>query len=265
MSESFEHIERIEAYIENRLNGEELQQFLDELNTNEALRQDLEFHRLIHDSIAEAGAQDLKQDLQDIHQDLFKNGVKSSGGNSLKYGLIVGGAITVGALVYLNMNDDPELPVQTVVEEKVIQVEEPKEKPVKTKELIAIPEEDIEKKEQPIEKPSKSLKVPVSNPEAGTITAMVDDERVAGYDKNIVPRLIPSSDLVKGNGYLFDGKELLFYNLDVSKAQEMRIEKVNGKLKYVIYNNKLYELKKNSKPSPLIEVKDDDVLFLYGM
>ena len=82
MSDDFGHIEKIEAYLEDRLRGDELSQFIDQMNTDSQLRKDVENQRMAMHAVEYAGAQDLKLELKSIHKDLYPKGGSASVGKS---------------------------------------------------------------------------------------------------------------------------------------------------------------------------------------
>ncbi len=106
MSDDFGHIEKIEAYLEDRLRGDELSQFIDQMNTDSQLRKDVENQRMAMHAVEYAGAQDLKLELKSIHKDLYPKGGSASG-NNLKYGLLIAGILSIGAIgFFIKWNDE---------------------------------------------------------------------------------------------------------------------------------------------------------------
>jgi hypothetical protein len=258
MSEEFGHIERIEAYLEDRLRGEDLQAFEDQLKTDADLRQELELQQMVVSAVETTGAQDLKAELKEIHQDLYPKGGSSSG-NNLKYGLIATGLITIGAIAYIT-KPDAETPAPTT-EHAIEQSISPKEKEIK-EEVVDTKETTADKieKEHPIKEKTLSEENKPTKENAPVVENKIEQgEIIFNFEKDGIPEpeLVISEQY--GEVYLFNGKELKFYNIDPDKIEAVTYMEVEQKL-YLVYKGDCFRLELNQNPSDFIKEKDNDII-----
>lgn len=259
MSDDFGHIEKIEAYLEDRLRGDELSQFLDQMNTDSQLRKDVEIQRMAMHAVEAAGAQDLRLELKSIHKDLYPKGGSASG-NNLKYGLLIAGILSVGAIGFFIKSIDEKqtaIPVHSTkseqdvadIENKIVDkhIEVPKEEK-ETSSADAV--KDIPQLIQKAKKKDEKA-VSKSNLEEGEI--------IFNFEKDGIPEPeLVLSDTI-GKAYLFNGKHLRFYNIDQNKIREITYMELEESL-YLVYDNNCFKLELNRSPQKFIQEKDEGII-----
>lgn len=244
MSNERDNIELIEAYLDGRLEGEELSDFLHLLNSNEQLKLDVETQKLISSAIHEVGKEELLEELQQIHQDIYP---KSGGtfSNMQWILLVLAVASLIGITTVLSVEEEETQSKQPVAPEKIEVIEDRI-----SKESIP-PAQELENA-QTKKKPILENDIPESNNvQAGEI--------IMSYTGDFIPdpELIISDTLI--SGYLFNGKDLTFFNLDQMKIEGVINMEMEKKL-YLLYDSKCYYLKLTSEPKALIEEKDPEII-----
>ena len=259
MSDDFGHMEKIEAYLEDRLRGDELSQFIDQMITDSQLRKDVEIQRMAMHAAESAGAQDLKLELKSIHKDLFPKG-GSTNGNNLKYGLLVAGILSIGAIGFFIKSNDKKQTVIPVYSIKIEQDVTDAEKKIVENHLEATKEEKetssaatVKERPQPIQKGKKQKEKTASKPK------LEEGEIIFNFEKDGIPDPeLVLSDTV-GKAYLFDGKHLRFYNIDQNKISGITYMEVEESL-YLVYDNNCFKLELNISPQKFIQEKDEDII-----
>jgi len=259
MSDDFGHIEKIEAYLEDRLRGDELSQFIDQMNTDSQLRKDVENQRMAMHAVEYAGAQDLKLELKFIHKDLYPKGGSASG-NNLKYGLLIAGILSIGAIgFFIKWNDEKQtaIPVYSIkIKQDVADVE----KKIVDNHIEASKEEketssaDVFKElPKPIQKEKKKAE------KAASKTKLEEGEIIFNFEKDGIPEPeLVLSDTI-GKAYLFNGKHLRFYNIDQNRIIGITYMELEKSL-YLVYDNNCFKLELNRSPQKFIQEKDEDII-----
>jgi hypothetical protein len=259
MSDDFGHIEKIEAYLEDRLRGDELSQFLDQMNTDSQLRNNVENQRMAMHAVESAGAQDLKHELKSIHKDLYPKGGSASG-NNLKYGLLVAGILSIGAIgFFIKTNDEKQtaIPVySTKIEQDVADIENKTvdnhlKAPKEEKETSAA--DAIKETPKTIQKENEREEKATSNSE------LEEGEIIFNFEKDGIPEPeLVLSDTI-GMAYLFNGKHLRFYNIDQNRISGITYMELEESL-YLVYDNNCFKLELNRSPQKFIQEKDKDII-----
>lgn len=245
--EQLEQTERIEAYLEGKLKGNELKDFEQELLTNKELKDDFTLQRRTVQMVKSAGALQLKDDLENIHQDIFggkpvtKKLIESP---LLAPGLV--GIVAIGVLAWwlwptpheaVEMASTPNknIPKTTVAPKastsSTPSVETVKEAP-KVEKTIAAPKPIVKKANKVAKHNAKSTKT-------GT--------QIINNDKNY-----------RFHYRFYEGQLTLFGEFDQKNA-EFSTDAYGQQ--YLVYENKAYPLRETeNKVVPLESIEDKEVL-----
>lgn len=276
MSPDLENIQLIEQYLEGQLSGEELTKFENSLKENDELREEVEYQRLVAASIVVSGRNELKAELNNIHDSLFSGGADMGGGarggagpsGSPKLWMYVSvPALIIGSFVYFfSSSDEDKTPMKeaTKVEEKqVVSLSEKSgENPKETEEVVIASNESAsteqeppviastEKKKVPA-KPAATISKEESDRQAGEI--IVDNEEHGEFDIQI------DADGTAGH-YTFDGnsKLTLFGNYSYD---DLGVDYfIDNDHYYLFHADKVYRLEPSSAPKALVEETDPEVI-----
>ena len=256
MSEDFGHIEKIEAYLEDRLRGDDLSQFLDQINTDSQLRQDVEIQRMAMHAVESASENDLKLELKSIHKDLYPKGGSTSG-NNLKYGIIAAGILSIGAIGFFIKSNDKKQTDSPAYSIKIKQDFTNVEKEIVYNNLK-------EEKETASAKSAKQTSLPIQKEKkkaekADSKFKLEEGEIIFNFEKDGIPEPeLVLSDTI-GKAYLFNGKHLRFYNIDQNRIIGITYMELEKSL-YLVYDNNCFKLELNRSPQKFIQEKDEDII-----
>jgi len=254
LSEKSGHIEKIEAYLENRLSGEELKNFKDQMSVDKALKQEVEIQEMAMLAIEDIGRQDLENELQSIHEDLFFKGSTNTG-NNLKYALIGSGILSI-AILALFINNKVSTSKVDPNTAKIEQVPVMKEEAAGNDNIKL--EDDVSSKFTQKEQETANLNN-TSYEKTSKIDKLEEGEIIFNFHKDGIPEPeLVLSDTI-GQAYLFNGKQLRFYNINPDKIQGVTYMEIE-ELLYLVYNDKCFRLELNRKPQNLIKEKDKDII-----
>lgn len=275
MSPELEQIQQIEAYIEGRLSVEELSDFEAKLQSNPDLKAEVEYQELVASSVVVAGQNELKTELNQIHDDLFGGGGENAGGKRPAAGGGSGSklwmyvsvpAIIVGSLVYLFSSEEEEMadneaPATTEEVEKHIVKLEDKETTAVYQEAEATIEEASAESNPVVQEntpkvpkaktPAPKAEEKASDRQAGEI--VVDNTEHGEFDYLI--------DQQGTHGtYTFDGRSefILYGNYTY---EEIAVDYfIDNDHYYLFHGDKIYRLEVSATPSKLVEETDPEII-----
>lgn len=270
MSTDLENIQLIESYLEGTLSGEQLSKFESSLKENDILREEVEYQKLVAASIIVSGKNELKSELNEIHENLFGGGAELSVGKSIgatpattqKLWMYVSiPAIIIGSFMYFfSSADEEKAPVKQEEKQEEKHIVSLKDKAKKSTTLTP----DGHNNSNALTKESKNKEVTDKK------TAAVNEKKTTAKDIEAGEIIVDNTDfgsvdvMIDPNGkrgvYQFDGKVLTLFG-DYGDNEYIEVKYyINDDHFYMLEENKVYRLEVTNTNKDLIEETNSEIL-----